>query len=137
VESPRALAQAVLDALARRDEQALRALTFDEQEFRKLVWPDLPASRPERNLPFSYVWTDLRTKSDTGLNAVLATYGGQAYDLEKVAFTGGATQYRTFVVHRESTLAVRDRNGHRETLRLFGSVIENGRRFKVFSYVVD
>ncbi len=132
-----ALAAAVLDAVESRDAAALRSLALDEREFREHVWPELPASRPERNMPFSYVWTDLRTKSEAGLNAVLAAYGGRRYQLDRVRFTGGATQYETFVVHRESVVEVRDGEGRRETLQLFGSVIEKGGRFKVFSYVVD
>lgn len=132
-----ALAAAVLDAVESRDAAALRSLALDEREFREHVWPELPVSRPERNMPFGYVWTDVRTKSEAGLNAVLAAYGGRRYQLDRVRFTGGATQYETFVVHRDSVVDVRDGDGRRETLQLFGSVIEKGGRFKVFSYVVD
>src|SRR5687767_12740935 len=74
-ESPEALAHAVLDALARRDRTALQRLTLNEAEFREQVWPELPASRPERNLPFTYVWTDLRTKSEAGLAETLEKHG--------------------------------------------------------------
>lgn len=137
VESPEALAQAVLDAVERGDEAALRRLALDEQEFREQVWPELPASRPERNLPFSYVWSDLRTKSGLSLDGILREHRGRTYTLERIRFTGGTTQYRTFVVHRESALDVRDSDGRRQTLRLFGSAIEKSGRFKVFSYVID
>src|SRR5687767_8103866 len=61
------LASAVLEALAQRDANRLRALALSEREFRDHVWPELPASRPERNLPFSYVWGDLRQKSEESL----------------------------------------------------------------------
>jgi hypothetical protein len=132
-----ALAQAVLDAVAARDETALRRLALDEQEFREHVWPELPASRPERNLPFSFVWGDLRTKSDAGLAAMLRDHGGRRYRLERVRFGGGITQYQSSVVHRESTLEVRGPDGERDTIQLFGSVIQKAGGFKVFSYVVD
>ncbi|OFW18173.1 MAG: hypothetical protein A3H97_00930 [Acidobacteria bacterium RIFCSPLOWO2_02_FULL_65_29] len=136
-ESPDALARAVLDAVARRDGDALRALTFDEEEFRELVWPDLPASRPERNLPFGYVWTDLRRKSDAGLASVLEAHGGRVLDLVGVSFRAETTQYRTFLVHRDSQVTVRDATRRQQVVQLFGSVIEKDGRFKVFSYVVD
>lgn len=132
-----ALAQAVLDAVAARDEGALRRLALDEQEFRQYVWPELPASRPERNLPFSYVWGDLRTKSEASLAGVLQEHGGRRYQLERVRFGGGVTQYDTSVVHRDSTLEVRGPDGERARIQLFGSVIERAGGFKVFSYVVD
>lgn len=132
-----ALAAAVLNAVESRDAAALRNLALDEREFREHVWPELPVSRPARNMPFGYVWTDLRTKSEAGLNAVLAAYGGRRYQLDRVRFTAGTTQYETFVVHRESVVDLRDGEGRRESLQLFGSVIEKDGRFKVFSYVVD
>jgi hypothetical protein len=135
-ESPAAVAEAVLDAVERRDEAALRRLSLDEQEFREAVWPDLPASRPERNLSFGYVWSDLRTKSNAGLGMTLNTHGGRVYELERVAFTR-TTQYDTFLVHRDAVLTVRDDAGQRQDLRLFGSIIEKDQRFKVFSYVAD
>lgn len=137
LDSPETLARAVLAAVAQRDEAALRRLAVDEEEFRRHVWADLPASRPERNTPFGYVWTDLRTKSDAGLAVMLVEHGGQVYDLEAIRFKGGVTQYKTYLVHRESILDVRDRDGRRRTLRLFGSTIEKGGGFKVFSYVVE
>ena len=131
------LAHSVLDAVSRRDHTTLRALALNEEEFRRYVWPELPASRPERNTPFSYIWGDLRTKSDADLHEMLAAHGGRTYRLERVTFTGETTQYDSFVVHRDSTLEVRDPDGTRHTLQLFGSVIEKGGRFKVFSYAVD
>ncbi len=56
---------------------ALRDLALNEIEFREQVWPELPAARPERNLPFSYVWGDLRQKSDANLERTLARHGGR------------------------------------------------------------
>lgn len=137
VESPDALARAVLAALERRDEPALRSLALNEEEFREQVWPDLPASREERNLPFSYVWGDLRTKGEANLRRTLAEHGGRPYELVAVKFTGGVTQYASYVVHRDTTVEVRDAQGERQALQLFGSVIEKSGRFKVFSFVVD
>lgn len=88
-------------------------------------------------MPFSYVWGDLRSKSEAGLAGVMVTHGGRTYTLEGIRFTGGTTQYDSYLVHRESALDVRGADGQRQTLRLFGSVIEKGGRFKVFSYVTD
>jgi hypothetical protein len=126
----------VLDALARGDVNALRRLAVDDGEFRDIVWPELPASRPERNLPLEYVWTDLRTKSEAGLASIVATYGGRRHRLEAVAFDG-TTQYAGFLIHRRSTLQVRDEGGALRRFAVFGSMIEQDGRFKVFSYVTD
>jgi hypothetical protein len=122
-ESPDALAGAVIQCLARGDRPGLEALAVSEQEFRDHVWPDLPASRPERNLPLAYVWTE--------------QFRGQQLELVGVEFTGAVSTYRTCKVHRESAVRVRMPDKSERRLRVFGSMIEQGGRYKVFSYVVD
>ncbi len=132
-----ALAREVLAALARQDYARLEALALDEEEFRRYVWPSLPAARPERNLPFTYVWGDLRQKSNNRLRATLGAHRGQAYQLETVTFSGGTTDYSGFRVHRDAVLKARDRAGHVMDLRLFGSAIEKDGAWKIFSFNID
>lgn len=132
-----ALASAVLDAVARRDANALRSLGLSEQEFRAHVWPELPSARPERNLPFSYVWGELRQKSEAGLQVTLASHGGRRYELTGVRFSAAATKYPRYVVHPESVFVVQDSQGSEQQFRLCGSMLEKDGKWKVFSYVVD
>lgn len=134
--SAEALAAAVLDALARGDRAALDGLALSEQEFRDHVWPDLPAARPERNLPFSYVWGDLNQKSRNRLSATLRARTGERYELQRVTFAG-VTEYPTYKVHRDATFHVRDAAGAESEIRVCGSMMEKGGAWKVFSYVVD
>lgn len=135
--SPEALAGALLDAFAERDRAALEALALTEQEFREIVWPELPAARPERNLPFSFVWGDLKQKSDASLGALLAEHGGRRFSLVSVRATGETTRYDTYQVHRDSLLVVRDPEGAQRELRLFGSMLEKDGGWKIYSFVVD
>jgi hypothetical protein len=135
-ESAEAAAAAVLDAYARGDRARLLQLAVSEGEFRTHVWPELPAARPERNLPLAYVWSELRQKSDLGLATLLARHAGQRYSLLRLDFSG-RTRYPGFVVHRRASVEVRDDNGRERRLRLWGSMIEQAGRWKVFSYVVD
>lgn len=135
-DSPAALAGAVVAAVAAGDEPRLRQLALSEQEFRDHVWPELPAARPERNLPFSYVWGDLKLKSQAGLATVLGQYGGQRFTLVDVRF-GDVTAYRGYVVHRDSIFAVTTAEGATKEVRLCGSMIEQAGRWKVFSFVLD
>jgi hypothetical protein len=135
-DSPEAVARAVLDGFAAGDADRLRRLALTETEFRQRVWPELPASRPERNLPFSYVWGDLKQKSDQSLAVLLKRHQGRRLLLDAVRFES-TTPYQTFVVHRKTTMDVRENGSGPEGLRLLGSMIEQGGRWKVFSYVVD
>jgi hypothetical protein len=135
-DTPEALARAVLSALAAADRPRLEALALSEAEFRAHVWPSLPAAREERNLPFSYVWGDLRQKSGHSLSGIVAAQGGLKYELAGVRFEG-ETDYGQYTVHREASFDVRLSSGRTETVRVCGSMIEKDGGWKVFSYVVD
>ena len=134
--SASSLAVAVLDALAQRDRVKLEALALSETEFRDHVWPQLPAARPERNLPFSYVWGDLRQKSSQSLSSVMSREGGNRYELIDVRFEA-TSDYQTYRVHREAILRVREAAGGERDLRVCGSMLEQDGAWKVFSYVID
>jgi hypothetical protein len=135
--SPEAVAEAVLAALADGDREALQRLALTEEEFTRAVWPELPSSRPERNLTVDYVWGDLNQKSRGFLQTLLNEHGGQRYRLVSVDFDGGVTEYETFRVHRDSRVTVEDAAGERRDVRLFGSVLEADGRYKLLSYVID
>ena len=134
--SQEALASDVLEALSRRDRARLDAIAVTEQEFRDHVWPDLPAARPERNMPFSYVWGDLHQKSSLSLTRTLQTHGGRRYALKRLTFAG-KTNYAHYVVHRDATFEVADTSGGTTSVRVCGSFLEKDGAWKVFSYVVD
>ena len=134
--SPEALAAAVLEAMQAGDRARLEAIALNEQEFKDHVWPDLPAARPERNLPFSYVWGDLRQKSQMALSVTLQQHTGQRYELRAVRFSG-TRQYAGYRVHSESVFRVRDSAGREDDIRVCGSMLEKDGAWKVFSYVVD
>ena len=136
-ESPEALARVVLDALAARDQATLGALPLSATEFRQIVWPELPSSRPEVNLPVEYAWGDLSTKSRGHLGATLDEWGGRRLALVRLEFRGDTTAYKTFSVHRDAQLTVRTDTGEERRIRLFGSILERDGQFKLFSYVVD
>lgn len=131
-----ALAQAVLAAVTAGDQPRLASLALSEQEFRDHIWPSLPAARPERNLPFSYVWGDLHQKSETSLRASIDRLRGQTLTLVDVQL-GEATVYDGYTVHRDAVFRVRAADGATDDLRVCGSLVEQAGRWKVFSYVVD
>jgi hypothetical protein len=137
-DSKEALARSVLKAFAEEDVATLKSLPLSREEFRRHVWPKLPASRPERNIPFDYGWGDLYQKSVNSIASNFTRYKGRKLELVSVRFNGETTDYETFLVHRDSELRVRDiESGEELTLALFGSVLESKGRYKIFSYVTD
>jgi hypothetical protein len=132
-----ALARAFLEALERDDASRLRALAVGEDEFRCLVWPHLPASRPETGFPFEFVWGDLNQKSLNALQWTRYNWGGRRLLLQRVLIEGGAREYGPLVVHRDVRLRVTDEQGQTGNLSLFGSILESGGRYKLYSFVTD
>lgn len=135
-DSPVALARAVLAAVSAGSQATLASVALSEQEFRDHIWPALPAARPERNLPFSYVWGDLHQKSETSLRSSVEQHRGHTWTLVDVRL-GEATVYNGYTVHRDAVFVVRAADGTTTDLRLCGSMVEQGGRWKVFSYVVN
>lgn len=135
--SAEALARLVLGAVAANDLDELTALALNGQEFRDVVWPELPASRPERGVPVHYAWNDLHQKSRNALGRLIAEWGGRRLSLVRVSYDGETTAYETFRVHRETRLTVRDETGDEHELHLYGSTLVRDNEHKVFSYVVD
>jgi hypothetical protein len=136
LESAQALADALVAAYRTGDRTALTRVTMTEAEFRQWVWPSLPAARPERNLPFSYVWGDLHQKSDASLQQLFARYAGRDMAVESVRFAA-VSSYGEARVHREAQVTVSSPSGSGESLRLSGSFLEVDGRWKIFSFVVD
>jgi hypothetical protein len=136
--SPEDLARDFLDALYRKDVEALKGFALNEDEFRLHVWPELPSSRPERGVPLEYAWGDLNQKSTNSLRRTYDRYGGRKLTFIRLDFEDETTPYETFKVHRDARVVVLDEETGKEwRLDLFGSVMEKDGRFKLFSYVTD
>jgi hypothetical protein len=136
-DSPEALARAFLRALEREDGAALNTFALTEEQFRHYVWPQLPSSRPERNVSFEFGWGDLHQKSHNALLHTFSKYKGFPFEFLEIRFEDGVTDYETYLVHRDAQVKVRRSDGAEVWLDLFGSVMEHNGRYKLFSYVTD
>lgn len=135
-ESKDAAVNAFLQALAARDRETLAAQAVSETEFLKHIWPALPASRPDVGMPADRAWADQAQRNNNFLSQLLGEHGGQRYELVTASFEGAAATYGGFALHPKTRLDIRDAAGVRE-VRLFGSMIESGGRWKIYSFVVD
>jgi hypothetical protein len=136
-DSPEALAQEFLRLLEAGDPEAAKPLALSEQEFKEIVWPEMPAARPERNVPVDFAWDNMWPKSLYGLARTFQRHGGKRLELVAVRFEGETTAYSSFDVRRDARCVVRNASGEEQTLDLFGSVLVDGDRYKLFSFVVD
>ena len=132
------MTRAALEVVASGDIDALRQLAVTRDEFRDFVWSGLDASRPERNLPWEFVWSQHALRHESSLRRIATDFGGQ--DLEIVSFTarGKTTDHGHFLIHRENYVEVVRPDGTRDELRLFGSLLEtDDGRVKIYSFIND
>lgn len=135
-DSKDAAVNAFLQALAARDRDTLLTQAVSQTEFLKYIWPALPASRPDVGMPADRAWTEQAQRNVNFLSQTLGEHGGRRYELVAASFDGSPTTYGRFTIHPKTTLDIRDEFGVRE-VRLFGSMIESGGRWKIYSFVVD
>lgn len=135
-DSKDAAVTAFLGALATRDTETLAQQVVTQSEFLKHIWPQLPASRPDVGMPADRAWTEQAQRNANFLAQTLGEHGGRRYELVAASFGGSPTTYGSFTIHPKTRLDVRDDAGVRE-VRLFGSMIESGGRWKIYSFVVD
>ncbi len=135
--SKEAAAAAVFDALAVRDVGRLLSLAVTEDEFRQGVWPHLPGSQPEMGMPVDYVWSTTSLRSRAELSERLARFGGQPVRVLAVEFGRAPVNYGAFRIYGESTVTLLAPGARAERVRAFGSLVEAGGRWKVYSYIVD
>lgn len=127
------VAKEVLSALQDNDLQTLQELRITEKEFKKIMWPELPARK--NNVPYGFAWNNLNAQADEALAKILHNYGGLEFDYQSVYFKDSVETYPGFKVHPNSVLVVKDRVGNVREIRVFGSILERNGEFKVIGYV--
>jgi hypothetical protein len=119
-------------AAQQRDTAALGAMLVSRAEFAWLYFPETRISRPPYGIDPGFLWLQMGSNTDRDLpKASAALAGGASYVAHVCAdsvVVEGANR-----VHEQCLVVVQQRGG-RDTLSLFGSILERGGRFKFLSY---
>jgi len=132
--SPEALARAALDAIAEGDREALRSLRVPRDEYREILWPELPESD---DMPFALAWQMNDANSRKGMNAVFGVLEGQRFELLELRFDDEKEpeRYETFTVHFGAEMVVRRTSDGREgTIELLDVLVERNGRWKAMNF---
>jgi hypothetical protein len=130
------ISRAFLTALALKDKDKAVAMRLTKQEFCQYVFPELPSSKLP-NVTCDFVWDQATMKSLGGFVEMWPRHEGRRYELISIRFKEGTDTHRSYKVHKETHLLVRDETGREQELRLFGSMLEMDGQFKLFSFVID
>ena len=126
----------MLEGLAAGDRASLAALRLSRDEYVDVVWPELPASDPDLNVPIEYVWADIEARDRRALIRLAPQFEGLAAELEDVACTGEVEELETFRVHTDCWVILRTPSG-KHRIQLFKDVVERGAGYKLFRYYDD
>ena len=128
--------QRVLEGLAAGDHASLAALRLSRDEYVDVVWPELPASHPDLNVPIEYVWADIEARDRSAMIRLAPQFEGLAAELVDVACVGGVEEFETFRVHTDCRVILRTPSG-KHRIQLFKDVVERGAGYKLFRYYDD
>lgn len=133
------LAQRLLDALEKKDLQALRRLRVTESEYKDVILAgSVEPGQPLRDYPpevADYAWKTLNTKSLYYERYLLAQVGGKEFEYRDMSFAKGVADYATYKAYRQLRLAVLE-NGSPGELAT-GSIAEVDGQYKFISYIRD
>lgn len=139
VASKEELVARLLDALERKDPEALHRLRITESEYKGIVLPghvrvgqEFHRYRPEVS---DFAWQTLDTKSLYYERFLLSQHGGRRYELQDVRFEEGTERYAGYSSHRQLRLSL-THDGTPVELGT-GSIVEVGGRYKFASFIRD
>jgi len=93
----------------RRD--SLELLCVRSDEFRDILWPEFPQSRPATGIQWEDAWFFLQTRNHKGCGQAINDWGGQPYHF--IGVTCDSTlQYKNFKMYSRLKIVVRDANAN-------------------------
>jgi len=111
---------------------SLMAISIDEAEFRDILWPEFPQSRPATGLTWEDGWRVLHARLLNGNNSALVANAGRPCEFVRIE-VDSVTTYRNFKLHNRVTLVTRNARGELERQGWIRSIAERKGRFKIYS----
>ncbi|MDX1395531.1 MAG: hypothetical protein R3195_14180 [Gemmatimonadota bacterium] len=128
------LATEVLAGLASADTLRLDRLRLTEYEHNELVYPELPAARPENNHPAEMAWANISTRDRVAKERLFAEFGGEALELVRAECAGPTEVFESYVVHTDCRVTFRRDGEMFPPVQLFKDVLERDGELKIFRY---
>lgn len=130
-ETEEALVEAVLGALTVKDREALQGFLVSREEYKDLLWTELPDSA---YTPFEFVWSLTEANNAKGIREAISEYGGLPLDFVSITFTEEPEVHQSFTLHPGAQVKVRRRDtGAEGILPSFDVFVEYGGRWKLLN----
>ena len=130
-----------LDALARKDPDALHRLRATEAEYREILMPGTvpegqPLKRPTKEFA-DLAWGLIDTKSRYYEQSLLLEYGGRQFRLKATSYDKGEKRFASYTAHQQVRLRLEDETSGAELMLGTGTIVEVAGRYKFMSFIKD
>jgi hypothetical protein len=112
---------------------SLFSLAVREDEFRDILWPEFPQSRPATGITWQDGWLFLYGRIHQGCGQAIRDYGGHWYQFIRFDRYDSTTHCKNFNLHNGLILVARDDEGRIQKFRWMRSAVERKGRFKIYS----
>ena len=127
------LGRMVCHALDYETADSLFTLTVGQDEFRYILWPEFPMSRPATGITWQDGWLFLYGRLHQGSAIAIREHGGHAYQFVRFDRYDSTVAYKNFKLHNGLILVAKDEGGKTEEFHWLRSVAERKGRFKIYS----
>jgi len=127
-----ALGRSIVRGLHVNSVDSLRALCVTGDEFRDVLWPEFPQSRPALGLNWQDAWVILEARMHAGCSHAIRDYGGHWYDSMTLE-ADSVLQCRNFTLYTRITLTARNDEGHVQKMHWLRGVVARKGHFKIYS----
>lgn len=129
-----ALGATALNALIAADTARLETLRLSESEHNDVVFPELPAGRPEVGYPVDLAWENIELRNARDVARQIRWFRDRVVTPGRTVCSGQTQTFETFVVHTDCVVRFQDSEEGALEVVLFEDVLERDGGFKIFRF---
>ena len=126
------LGRAACHALHTGAPDSMLALCVKSDEFRAILWPEFPQSRPATGLRWDDAWVILWARLNGGSVSAVRDFAGHYREFIKLEYAAIAP-YKNFLLYNGITVTAKNDEGQIEKFTFIRSIAERKGRFKIYS----
>jgi hypothetical protein len=122
----------VVSGIDRADGKQLDQAAVTYGDFRTLLWPEFPQSRPAAHVPVSEAWEFLRNRHMASFNRSAGEFHGKGLKVTSIK-VGKVKEFSNFRLHDDIQVAVEDATGNSMMFPMIRTIVECHGRYKLYS----
>ena len=126
------LGRSVCRAVHHKSLDSLMTLCVSDREFKDILWPEFPNSRPATGIEWDFAWLTLSTRVHSGCSEAVRDHGGHYYEFLSLQ-PDSIMKYKNFKLYSRISMFVKNDEGQVEQWKWLRAVVERKGRYKIYS----